>query len=60
VEETPPIGFPAPKNPWAGHTFMATISMVQAQNAKNMSGKFAKKKSETFNFFFKTLYLRGK
>jgi hypothetical protein len=41
---------------------MAAMAMVQAQNAKNMGGKFPKrkKKSETFNFSFKTLYLRGK
>jgi hypothetical protein len=30
---------------------MAAMAMVQAQNAKNMGGKFPKKKSETSNFF---------
>jgi hypothetical protein len=33
---------------------MAAMAMVQAQNAKNMGGKFPKK-SETFNFLIKKI-----
>jgi hypothetical protein len=39
---------------------MAAMAMVQAQNAKNMGGKFPKKVKLSTFFFFKTLYLCGK
>jgi hypothetical protein len=36
------------------------MAMVQAQNAKNMGGKFPKIKVKLSTIFIKPLYLRGK